>query len=64
MATQVVVKKIAREIQRSRPEEQRQLLIQLPHLLKLNPDDFAALKLAEPSFEFWNNLEDIVYDNL
>ena len=46
------------------PEEQRQLLAELPQLLKLSPQDFGYLKLAESSFQFWNNPDDTVYDTL
>jgi hypothetical protein len=46
-----------------RPSQQ-ELLKNLPKLLDLTPDSFALLKVAEPSFEFWNNTEDSVYDDL
>lgn len=45
-------------------EEQRQLLAELPHLLKISAVELAYLKLAEPSFEFWENPDDAVYDTL
>ena len=64
MATQLLLPKIAKAIQESRPEEQRELLAQLPHLLDLDAGDFAFLKIAEDSFDFWNNLDDTVYDSL
>lgn len=63
MATKLLPR-IARAIQESKPEEQRELLTKLPHLLKIEPADFAFLKLAEQSFDFWNNLDDAIYDNL
>ena len=56
--------KIKREIQKSKPEEQRELLAALPHLLKFDPADFALLKIAEGSFDFWNNPDDQCYDVL
>ncbi len=28
----------------------------------LSPQDFALLKLAERSFDFWNNADDALYD--
>jgi hypothetical protein len=28
--------------------------------LKIQPDDVAWLKVAEPAFEFWNNPEDAI----
>lgn len=46
------------------PEEQRRLLAELPHLLKFSGQDFALLKLAEPSFQFWENPDDAIYDTL
>ena len=64
MATQLLLPKIAKAIQESQPEEQRELLAQLPHLLDLDAGDFAFLKIAEDSFDFWNNLDDTVYDSL
>jgi hypothetical protein len=32
--------------------------------LKIQLDDVAWLKAAEPAFEFWNNPEDAIYDEL
>lgn len=51
-------------ISQAKPEEQRKLLSDLPHLLKLSEEDLSLLKLAEFSFEFWNNPDDIIYDRL
>ena len=45
-------------------EIQIRLLRDLPHLLKISPVDLALLKASEPSFDFWNNPDDIVYDPL
>lgn len=64
MATKLLLPKIAKAIQKSKPEEQREFLIQLPHLLNLDAGNFALLKIAEDSFDFWNNMDDTVYDNL
>ncbi len=44
--------------------DQVQLLKELPAHLKIQPDDLAWLKAAEPAFEFWNNPEDGDYDRL
>ena len=44
--------------------EQIRLLQDLPAHLKIQPDDVAWLKAAEPAFEFWNNPEDAIYDKL
>jgi len=51
-------------IARFRPEEQRRLLAKLPRLLKLPQTDLAYLKLAEASFQFWENTADAIYDTL
>ena len=51
-------------IQQCAPEEQRRLLAALPTLLHISSDDLAWMKLAEPSFELWNNPDDAVYDTL
>ena len=44
--------------------EQIRLLQDLPAHLKIQPNDVAWLKAAEPAFEFWNNPEDAIYDEL
>ena len=46
------------------PEDQRRLLAELPHLLKISGQDFWFLRLAEPSFQFWENPDDTIYDTL
>ena len=45
-------------------KEQVELLRILPKHLKIVPDDLAWCQLAEPAFEFWNNPEDAIYDQL
>jgi len=55
---------VERAIRQFSPSQQRKLLVKLPRLLKLTPDDFAALRAAEPAFAFWNNSADSVYDSL
>lgn len=64
MLPKLSLEKIEAALERAKPEEQRRFLTRLPHLLKLHPDDTALLKLAEPSFDFWNNPEDAIYDYL
>ena len=44
--------------------EQIELLRMLPQHLKISVEDLAWSRLAEPSFEFWNNPEDAIYDQL
>ncbi|MGH7453359.1 MAG: hypothetical protein ACRENG_18560 [bacterium] len=43
---------------------QQKLLQDLPKLLGISYDAMVWLKVAEPSFAFWDNEEDAVYDNL
>ena len=45
-------------------KSQQVLLRDLPRLLDLKQDAIALLKISEPSFEFWDNTEDTVYDGL
>jgi hypothetical protein len=45
-------------------KEQVELLRILPQHLKIPLDDLAWSRLAEPAFEFWNNPEDAIYDQL
>jgi len=58
------VQEISEAIQHLDVRGQMQLLRDLPAHLKIQPDDIAWLKAAEPAFEFWNNPEDAVYDEL
>lgn len=50
-----------KELDRS---SQQKLLTDLPQLLEFTQDSIALLKVAEPSFEFWDNSEDAVYDKI
>lgn len=60
----MTIDQIEAVIARAKPQQQRQLLADLPRLLKLSVSDMALLKLAETSFEFWDNPDDAVYDQL
>jgi hypothetical protein len=64
MVTTLLLTRIEKAIQDAEPEEQRELLAKLPHLLKLDAADFALLKVAEHSFDFWDNADDRIYDAL
>lgn len=64
MTTIAVLSRVEKAIQSAKPEEQRKFLAKLPHLLKLDATDFAFLKIAEGAFDFWNNPDDVIYDNL
>ena len=58
------LEQIEKAIQESDPTQQRRLLHDLPRLLKIPNLDYSLLKLAEPSFDFWNNPDDQIYDTL
>ena len=58
------VAEITDAIEKLDVKEQVELLRILPQHLKISPDDVARARLAEPAFEFWNNPEDAIYDNL
>jgi hypothetical protein len=55
---------IEKAISKAPAEKQRRFLARLPHLLRIDSRDFGLLKLAESSFEFWNNPDDAIYDTL
>ena len=58
------VQEISEAIEHLDVHDQMRLLSDLPVHLKIQPDDVAWLKAAEPAFEFWNNSEDAIYDEL
>ena len=58
------VAEISEAIEKLDIKDQVELLRILPQHLKILPDDITWSKLAEPAFEFWNNPDDAVYDNL
>jgi hypothetical protein len=58
------IAEISEAIERLDVKEQVKLLQILPQYLKITPDDLAWTRLAEPAFEFWNNPEDAIYDEL
>jgi hypothetical protein len=51
-------------IAKAKPAQQRRLLARLPRLLKISAADITLLKLAEGSFDFWDNPDDAIYDQL
>ena len=59
-----ILGKVGQEISQLETDEQKKLLEDLPRLLKVSLDDLLLLKVAENSFDFWNNPEDSIYDNL
>jgi hypothetical protein len=58
------VAEISEAIEKLDLKQQVELLRILPQHLKISQDDFAWTRLAETAFEFWNNPEDAIYDNL
>lgn len=64
MSINIKVEEIKQSIKGLSMEEQRKLLSDLPSVLQIPEKDLAFLKLAEKSFEFWDNPEDAIYDKL
>ena len=58
------VQEIEDAIERLDVKQQIQLLNDLPAKLKTFPEDLAALKNSESAFAFWDNPDDVVYDQL
>jgi hypothetical protein len=58
------LQEIAEAIEKLDMKQQVQLLEDLPRHLKFSPDDVAWSRLGESAFEFWNNPEDAIYDQL
>lgn len=58
------VDRIFEEIKGLSEEEQKELLSLLPKVLKLSPEDLLWARLAESAFNFWNNPQDEIYDEL
>jgi hypothetical protein len=64
IARMSTVQEISQAIEHLDVRDQMRLLHDLTAHLKIQPDDVAWLKVAEPAFEFWNNPEDAIYDQL
>ncbi len=64
MNSRLSLKDIEEAVRELTPAEQAKLLSELPSLLHTPRDDKDLLKIAESSFEFWDNPEDAVYDDL
>ena len=60
----MTINQIETVIAKAKPEQQRRLLARLPRLLKISASDIMLLKLAEGSFDFWDNPDDAIYDQL
>ena len=55
---------IERSIEHLDVKQQVELLRELPKHLKISFEDVSWLQLAETSFNFWDNAEDAIYDQL
>ena len=58
------IDKIFDEIKSLSGDEQKEFLSLLPRALNLSPEDLLWARLAESAFDFWDNPEDQVYDDL
>lgn len=58
------LKDLTDAIEHLNQQDQKILLSKLLSLQKISLDDLALLKVAESSFDFWDNPEDSIYDNL
>jgi hypothetical protein len=58
------VAEITDAIEKLDVKDQVKLLHNLPQHLKIKPDDLTWSRLAERSFEFWDNPGDAIYDDL
>ena len=58
------VAEISEAIEKLDVRDQVELLRILPQHLKISPEDLGWSRLAEPAFDFWNNPEDAIYDEL
>jgi hypothetical protein len=58
------LKRAQRELERSGSVKQAGYHTPQHRKPTLTPQDFALLKLAERSFDFWNNGDDAIYDRL
>ncbi|MBI1813118.1 hypothetical protein HYR82_05095 [Candidatus Peregrinibacteria bacterium] len=61
---QFSLRRLEKDLAAAPREQQRVFLAHLPQILDLAPSDVVLLKASEPSFEFWNNSDDAIYDSL
>ena len=62
--TNLSLKEVEQAIGSFEVKDQEKLLKDLPKLLKPSTADLALLKVAESAFDFWDNPQDQIYDNL
>ena len=58
------VLEITDAIERLDIKAQVALLRELPQHLKISPEDLAWARVAEGSFDFWDNPEDAIYEQI
>ncbi len=58
------VRQAVQIIQGFKVRERDQFLHLLPSVLNISSEDYGWLKAAESAFEFWDNDEDAVYDQM
>ena len=64
MSIELSLKDLTDAIEHLNQQDQKILLSKLLSLQKISLDDLALLKVAESSFDFWDNPEDAIYDNI
>lgn len=64
MSSELSIKDLTDAIEHLDQQNQKILLSKLLSLQKISLDDLALLKVAESSFDFWENPEDSIYDTL
>jgi len=64
MYVKLSLKDIEDALEQFYQHEKQLLLSKLLSHLKISKEDIALLKAAETSFDFWDNPEDSIYDNL
>lgn len=58
------VEEIEQAVEKLELKDQLRLVQHLPSRLKISLDDVGWLKLAERTFDFWDNPDDAIYDQL
>lgn len=64
MSIELSLKDLTDAIEHLNQQDQKILLSKLLSLQKISLDDLSLLRVAEPSFGFWDNPEDSLYDDL
>lgn len=64
MSRELSLKDLTDAVAHLNQQEQRTLLSKLLSLQKISLDDLTLLKVSESSFDFWDNPEDAIYDDL